>query len=176
MGASGSYLLVNHSPHGTEEIQNLLFATLIGAEPRDVWFSLGLVTSLLVGLYFLTRPLLLTTLNPRFARSIGIPVKLYSTLFSIWLGLMIGYSLVVSGLLFTFACLILPALIAKNLAKALTPVFFVTPIIAVVVTFLSFVIAHHYNLPPGHVVTLSLAILFTVSALLPKKATSSRTA
>lgn len=168
VGASGSYLLVHHSPRGTEEIQGLLFSTLIGAEPRDVWILAAATLVGLTGLLLARRPLLLAILGPRFAETVGISTRLWARSYSVWLGLLLGYSLVVSGLLFTFACLVLPALIARNLVKSLRPVFILTPTIAVIVTLGGFIVAHDADLPPGHVVTLGLAALFPLSAIVKR--------
>jgi zinc transport system permease protein len=149
ISVSGSTLLVAHSPHGTEELHRLVASSIIGAGAVDVIVlgSLGLATAgaLAVGL----RPIVLTTTDSATAAAIGVPTRLWSLLLAGWLGLMIGLSIRVSGMLFTFGCLVLPALVAKNLCREIRAMFLVSPAVALVTTAVAFVLANHWDLPPG---------------------------
>ena len=113
--ASLAILLVAHSPHGLAEVQRLLSSSLIGATARDVWIfgvcTAGTVVALCLG----HRRVLLLAMDPAMAMAAGMRVTLWTAALTVWLGLVVGLSLRVSGTLYTFGCLVLPALIAKNL-------------------------------------------------------------
>jgi len=149
LSASLSILIVSHSPHGLEEIHRLLSSSIIGATAADVWiFSMlsVLTVSLLIPLY---RKILLFALDPSMAAAIGMKITVWNLITSAWLGLVIGLSIRASGMLYTFGCLVLPALVAKNLCRKVRSMFFVAPAVAVGTSAIGFLLANYYDYPPG---------------------------
>jgi hypothetical protein len=67
---------------------------------------------------------------------------------SAWLGLAVGLSIRSAGMLYTFGCLVLPALVAKNICREVRPMFVVAPAVAVGTATVGFVLANHYDDPP----------------------------
>ena len=59
-------------------------------------------------------------------------------------------SIRVSGTLYTFGCLTLPALVAKNLAREIRPLLWLAPGIALLAAVAGFVLAHALDVPPAH--------------------------
>ena len=115
--ASLAVLIVAHSPHGLAEIQRLLSSSLIGATATDVWvFGVG-AAGTVVALCAWHRQVLLLALDPAMAMAAGMCVTLWTVGLTIWLELVVGLSMRVSGMLYTFGCLVLPALLAKHLCR-----------------------------------------------------------
>ena len=163
ISASLSILIVSHSPHGLEEIHRLLSSSIIGATTSDIWsFSLlTLLTVFLILLFY--RKILLFTLDPSMASAIGMKMKIWSLATSAWLGLAVGLSIRASGMLYTFGCLVLPALVAKNLCREVRHMFLVAPVVAILVGITGFVLANSYDYPPGQMtVTLFCLLLVLV--------------
>lgn len=148
-GASFSVLLMAHSPHGLEEVHRLLFSTLIGAGRIEVWEFAGLA-ALVCGIAF-SRPrrLLLWTMDPGMAAAVGMRVRAWNLGFAVLLGLAVGLSLRVAGMLYTFGGLVLPALLAKNLCREMRPMLWVSPLCGLALAVLAFVLANHYDYPPA---------------------------
>jgi ABC-type Mn2+/Zn2+ transport system permease subunit len=69
----------------------------------------------------------------------------------------------VSGLLYTFGSLVLPALVAKNLCREVATVFLVAPGVAVGTSALGFVLANYYDYPPAQM-TVALLSLWLIVA------------
>jgi ABC-type Mn2+/Zn2+ transport system permease subunit len=161
ISASLSILIVSHTPHGLEEIHRLLSSSIIGATTSDIWtFSLlALLTALLILLFY--RKILLFTLDPSMASAIGMKIKIWGLATSAWLGLAVGLSIRASGMLYTFGCLVLPALVAKNLCREVRHMFFVAPVVAILAGITGFVLANHYDYPPGQM-TVALYCLLLV--------------
>jgi ABC-type Mn2+/Zn2+ transport system permease subunit len=161
ISASLSILIVSHSPHGLEEIHRLLSSSIIGATTSDIWsFSLlTLLTALLILLFY--RKILLFTLDPSMASAIGMKMKIWSLATSAWLGLAVGLSIRASGMLYTFGCLVLPALVAKNLCREVRHMFLVAPVVALLLGITGFVLANGYDYPPGQM-TVALFCLLLV--------------
>jgi ABC-type Mn2+/Zn2+ transport system permease subunit len=161
--ASLAILVVAHSPHGLAEVQRLLSSSLIGATATDVWvFGIGVLGTFVVfGIGH--RRVLLLAMDPAMAVAAGMRVTLWTFALTIWLGLVVGLSLRVSGMLYTFGCLVLPALVAKNLCREVRPLFLVAPLIALSTGALGGVLADATDSPPAQmmVALVSLAPVLT---------------
>lgn len=170
--ASLSILLVAHSPHGLDEIQRLLSSSLIGATNGDVWTFVVLTSGTILALVMANRRLLLFAMDPPMASAVGMRVAWWSAGTAIWIGLVIGLAMRVSGMLYTFGLLVLPALVAKNLCREVRTVFFISPIIAVSVGTIGFVLANHYDFPPAQMTVGLLSGLLIVGWLYQRRIAS----
>lgn len=162
---SFSVLLLTHSPHGLEEVHSILTSTIIGARRADVWLFTILTLLTIIALARYHQQALLVVLDPEMARAVGLQVDRWNTTLSIWLGIAVGFSIRVSGVVFAFACLVLPALIAKNLGREVSTMFFSSPLIALGASIIAFVLANHYDYPPGQTATACLCFLLLVAWL-----------
>jgi ABC-type Mn2+/Zn2+ transport system permease subunit len=163
ISASLSILIVSHSPHGLEEIHRLLSSSIIGATAVDVWVFgiLTIFTALLLTIFY--RKILLFSLDTSMAVAIGMRIKTWNVITSAWLGLAVGLSIRASGMLYTFGCLVLPALVAKNLCREVRHMFLVAPVVGLLVGITGFVLANGYDYPPGQMtVTLFCLLLVLV--------------
>ncbi len=163
--ASLSILIVSRSPHGLEEIHRLLSSSIIGATRADVWIF-GLLAgvaafSVSAGL----RRIVLFAMDPVMAAAVGMKISRWGALTSAGLGLAVGLSIRSSGMLYTFGCLVLPALVAKNLCSEVRPMFLVSPLVALGTGAAGFVLANHYDYPPAQMTVALLCLLVTVSWL-----------
>ena len=168
ISASVSILIVSKSPHGLEEIYRLLSSNIIGATEADVWvFSiLALLTLSFFG--FLRQRVLLLAMDPEMAVSVGMRRRTWELVISIWLGLVVGLSIRSSGMLYTFGCLVLPALIAKNLCREVFSMFIVAPCIALLIGTAGFILSNHYDYPPAQMTIAFLCLFLSAAWLKPR--------
>lgn len=158
LSLSASVLLMSHSPHGLEEVRSLLTSTIIGARGADVWIFALLNVVTLAGLFFYHRHALLVVMDPDMAQAVGLHVSHWNAGLSIWLGVLVGFSIHVSGVVYAFACLVLPALVAKNLSREVRTMFFLSPVIALGASVGAFILANYYDFPPGQTATVCLCL------------------
>ena len=71
-----------------------------------------------------------TRIDPEMARAVGVPVHRWDRMLAVWLGITVAFSMHVAGLLYTFGCLVLPALVAKNVCREVRPMLWVAPTVA----------------------------------------------
>jgi ABC-type Mn2+/Zn2+ transport system permease subunit len=173
VSASLSILVVSHSPHGLEEVHRLLSSSIIGATAGDVWTFALLAAVTAVVLALTQQRLLLFAIDPAMAAAVGMRVRPWAFISSAWLGLVVGFSIRSSGMLYTFGCLVLPALIAKNICREVRSMFLVAPIVAAGTAAVGFVLANHYDDPPAQM-TVALLCLLLVGAWLFRWAHRSR--
>ena len=168
VSASLSILIVSQSPHGLEEIHRLLSSSIIGATVTDVWAFGALAGLTALTTWALHRRILLFAMDPVMAAAVGMRITRWGALTSAWLGLAVGLSIRSSGMLYTFGCLVLPALIAKNLCLEVRPMFLVAPGIAVGIGAVGFILANHYDFPPAQMTVALLSLLLAVAWLFPR--------
>ena len=156
--AALSVLLLAHGPYSMRQIQRVLTSTLIGADAIDVWTFAIFLAITAAGLAFFHRKILLSAVDPETAAAIGLRVGWWTTLVCLWLGLAVGLSMRVSGLLFTFGYLVMPAVIAKNICREIRPLFLVAPVVAVATAAVGFTLAHYYDVPPAQMSVAALCL------------------
>jgi ABC-type Mn2+/Zn2+ transport system permease subunit len=164
--ASLAILLVAHSPHGLAEVQRLLSSSLIGATRTDVWVFGLCAVGTLVALCAWHRRVLLLAMDPAMALAAGMRVPVWTVGLTLWLGLVVGLSMRVSGMLYTFGCLVLPALIAKQCCREVRPLFLVAPFVALSVGALGCVFADATNSPPAQMIVALLSLVLMLAWLL----------
>lgn len=167
LSAGVSILIVSKSPHGLEEIYRLLSSNIIGATEADAWMFGTLLALTILFLGITRRRILLLAMDPEMAIAVGVKRRVWEMLISVWLGLVVGLSIRSSGMLYTFGCLVLPALVAKNLCREVFSLFIVAPCIALAVGTAGFVFANHYDYPPAQM-TVAFLCLTLVLAWLKK--------
>jgi ABC-type Mn2+/Zn2+ transport system permease subunit len=165
LSASLSVLVVAHSPHGLEEIRRIHSSSIIGATATDVGVFATLLAITVLFLVVAGRPLLLFVTDPSMAAAVGMNVRRWAMFESIWLGLVVGLSIRVSGMLFAFGSLVLAPLVAKNLCREILPMFYVAPAVALVTNTIGFVLANRYDFPPAQM-NVALTCLLLVIAWL----------
>ncbi|MGH2667763.1 MAG: metal ABC transporter permease, partial [bacterium] len=150
VAASLPTLLLARDPHGLEEVHHLLFSTLLGATTADlvIFGALAAGTILVVARHH--EALRLLAIDPEIADVVGLRSRAWHAALAIWLGLAVGLSIRVSGTLYTFGCLVLPALIAKHLVREVRALIWVAPALAVAAAVAGFVFANHWDTPPAH--------------------------
>jgi len=160
LGLGASVLLVAHSPHGLEEVHRLVISSLIGATQADVVVFLLMVVVTL-GVFIRWRDeILLLLFDREMAQAVGLRTVLWDRLLYIWLGFTVAFALRVSGMVYTFGCLVLPALLARIVCREARAMFLVSPLVAVAATVAAFVLAHHYDYPPAHLaITLMVGLV-----------------
>lgn len=149
--SSVAILIVAGSPHGLEEVHRLLSSTIIGTTGVDVVVFSVLAAATVVGLAVWRAPIALLVMDPEMAGAVGVRVGRWDSLLSIWLGVAVGLSSRVAGMLYAFGCLVLPALIARDVCREMRGMFTVAPVIAVTASAIAFILANHYDYPPGQV-------------------------
>ncbi len=159
LASSFSILLVSHSPHGLEEVQQIMASSLIGATATDLAALGALTTITCAAVILLNQRLLLFALDPAMAEAAGLHPRRWAAATAVWLGLAVGGSLHAAGLIYAFGCLVLPALVAKNLCRQVRSMFWAAPATALATAVAGFVLANHYDYPPGQLTVALLAAL-----------------
>lgn len=158
-----SVLLLVHSGQSHEQAHRKLEASLLTALDVDTWIFAGLLL-ITAGLIAARRSsLMLLVMDGQTAGALGVRVNLWNPLLAIWLGISLGLTQRVAGMIFAFGALILPALIARGLTRRVMPIFWLAPLIAACGALAAFILANHYDFPPAHTVVALWSLLLIPS-------------
>jgi ABC-type Mn2+/Zn2+ transport system permease subunit len=161
-GSAMALLLVAQVPHGLQEVQRLTASSMVGASRVDT-VVLAVACILLATAVLRWRAVLVTwLLDPAFAAAVGLRLPRLEALLAVVLGLSVGWTLQVGGLLFVLGGLVLPALAARSLARELGTALLLAPLLAVVLAVIGSTVSHFYDLPPAQ----STVALWALIALL----------
>jgi ABC-type Mn2+/Zn2+ transport system permease subunit len=163
LAASVPVILLASDPHGLEQVHELLFSTLLGATDTDLALFACLAAATVALVALRPGPLLLFTLDPSMAVSAGLSPRRWNALLAVWLGVAVGLSIRVSGTLYTFGCLVLPALVAKHLVREVRMLVWLAPAIALAAAAAGFVLAHSLDTPPAHTTVALLCLALPVA-------------
>jgi ABC-type Mn2+/Zn2+ transport system permease subunit len=160
-GGSTSILIVYYTPHGLEEVHRLLSTSIIGASTAEVWVFAAAAAAAAIGTYATRRRLILLLMDPEMAEALGMRRRSWETGLACVIALSVSLCIRASGLPYTFGCLVLPALAAGSLCRRPATVFAAAPVICILTAAVAFVLANHFNEPPGQV---TVALLCVVAA------------
>lgn len=162
-GSCFSVLLLAHSPHGMDEINRLLASTIIGASAVDVALLGALFTLAAAATAVWSAPLRLVLMDPEMASAIGLRVAAWNRGLAVVLGVAMGLAIHVSGVIFSFGCLVLPALVAKQLCREVGQMLWVSPLVGLAAAAAGFVVANDRDLPPGQAAVAILCVLLAAA-------------
>jgi ABC-type Mn2+/Zn2+ transport system permease subunit len=159
VGSTVPVLMLAHHPHGLEEVHRLLFSSILGASRGDVWLFGGLLAVSLAGVACLHGRIALYAMDPEMAGAVGMRLPLWRFGTASWLAVTVGLAIHSAGMIYTFGCLVLPAMAARKLCREVRTMFLVAPLVAFGATVAAFVIANDADMPPAQ---LAVAIQCTV--------------
>jgi len=162
-GGSVAVLLVANTAHGLAEVQGLLASTIIGADTTDA-MTLAVIALVTFAVVALRRDEILLFVSDReMARAVGVRVERWNRLLAVWLGITLAMAIHVAGTIYAFGCLVLPGLIARNLCRTVRGMLTAAPIVALASVVTAFVVANHYDWPPGQAAVALLAAELAVT-------------
>jgi ABC-type Mn2+/Zn2+ transport system permease subunit len=165
LASSVPVLLLANSPHGLEEIQRLLFSTLLTANTLDLALFAALALAGAVLTATAGRALLLLSVDPESATAFGLRTARWRAFSAIWLGLAVGLAIRATGTLYAFGCLVLPALAAKGLCREVGTMAWVAPALGAGAALAGFFAGHVFDVPPAHAAVAILAACVALSWL-----------
>ena len=161
--SSLSILLLAKQPFGLKRVESVFSSSIIGASGLDACILAIVALIAIIGVFGFRARLTLFVSDPVMAAAVGLHVGLLNWGSTLALGVSTGIAMQTSGLIFTFGCLALPALIAINVCSETRSLFVVAPIVALVGVLTGLIAANHYDFPPGQMIVAILAGITVLS-------------
>src|SRR3989440_4923344 len=119
VAAAAAVLLLSRSPHGNEEIRNMLVGDITVVSAAEVWKCFVVFAAVGVLHFGLRKKFLLISFERDAAYDRGLRVRWWDFLFYATFGLVVTIFVRVAGVLLVFSYLIVPAVCAVTLARSI---------------------------------------------------------
>jgi zinc/manganese transport system permease protein len=148
------------------DLESLLFGDLLGVSDGQVLVLAAVAVVALAALAALARPLLFASVDPGVAAARGVPVRLLSLAFLLLLGLAVGATSQITGVLLVFALLVAPAASAQALTARPLASLALTVALGLLVVWLGLGIAYFSIYPAGFFVTTVAFAVYVLARLI----------
>ncbi len=156
--------------HGLDEMRTLLTGDLLGVGPGDLRLLLLVLLPVLFVTGLFVERMVFVAFDVEMARALGIRTGLWDLLLYLALGALFAVSLRMTGTLFSFAYLVLPAAAALRLARRPVVLFAVAVGVALLSGALGFIASWELDLPAGPAAAAAVFLVYLVVLLLPRRA------
>lgn len=159
--------IVKRNPSVARNIEMFLYGDIITISEKEILILFILFLLFIVFQFFSYNRLLSISVNPRLASVHRIPVALYQYAFTIFLSLVVIFSVRVVGVILVTALLIVPAATARNLAKSSRAMFWISFLIGYLSAVSGFLISAQEwaRTATGATIVLVSSFLFCLSML-----------
>lgn len=164
VAAAGTVLVLSKSPHGHEQMEQMLTGKLLFVDRGEVLATAGLYSILGFLHVIFFRPFLTISTDPVAAERSGFHVRLWDCLFYAMFALMVTRSVAVAGVLVVFSFLIIPGACAAMLVNRFGARMLLAWAIATIVSICGVVISAVGDLPTGAtmVATIGAALILSI--------------
>jgi len=154
------------------QLMSYLFGSMLTIGWSEIIFLGGVTVALLIAFSFLYRHVVLMTLDEQYSRLLGIPTRFIDAGYHIFLALLVLLGVQLVGVILINALLVVPASIARLLARSMRQLFMLSIITAVIIVVIGLLLALFFDLPPGAVIAVVAGIAFLLTTLLREFARS----
>jgi zinc/manganese transport system permease protein len=158
LGLGSLFFSLYRGSGSSNQSYSILFGEVLGISRSDILITLVTSVMIVVLMGILYRPLLFASLDEDVAEARGIRVRSLGVLFLGILGLTVGQSVQVTGVLLIFALLVAPAAIAQRISARPARAIACSVVISVLFTWAALAMAYYEPYPVSFFLT---AIAFT---------------
>ncbi len=149
----------------TVNLMGFLFGDILATSMLDIiWIYAGLAVTLGV-MFYIWRPLLLSTINADLAKVEGGNVDRVRFGFMLMISLLVALSIKIVGILLVTSLLVIPAAAARNFSNTPEKMAIMASLIGALSVVLGLFASLQYDIPSGPAIVVAAVILFILSAL-----------
>ena len=165
VSAAAAVLLLSRSPHGNEEIRNMLVGDITVVSAIEVWKCLAVFLTVGAVHFALRKKFMLISFDRDAAYGAGWRVRWWDFLFYATFGLVVTIFVRVAGVLLVFSYLIAPAVCAVTVARSIGPRLLIGWVISLIGGIAGLFFSFWWDLPSGAAIVCTFgALLVLVSA------------
>jgi zinc transport system permease protein len=150
------------------DLLQYLFGDILAISSSDVVVTVALMPIILLILFAARRKILQVTFNEELSISSGTNVFLYNTLFTVLVAITIAAGIKIVGVILITAFLIIPANIAKTLARDFKSTVFFAAIAAILATLTGLALSYLFDAPSGAMIVMSLGAMLLLTVALKR--------
>lgn len=144
------------------QLSQFIIGNILGITKEDIILTAVVLLLAIVIVGFLFNRIILSIVDPDFAESIGINIKVVNIILYILIALTIVVSIQAIGNILQVALLIIPSATARLLSKNVKRMIFYSIIVNLISSFVGLYISYYFNLSAGATIVLVSAVIFFV--------------
>ena len=161
MFALGLVMLANASTIRVD-MEDLLLGQILAISPTDIYVSLGITATVILGLFALHHWLLFASFDPVGSRVVGRRTNLVDYGLMVMLALVIVIGIQAAGIVLVMAMLVTPAAAAYLLVRRFFSMMMTAAVIGTTAAVTGLYLSYHFNLPAGPAMALVASGIFMV--------------
>ena len=166
VAAAAAILLLSRSPHGNEEIRNMLVGDITVVSAIEVWKCFAVFAVVGMVHFLLRKKFLLISFDRAAAYEFGWRVRWWDFLFYATFGLVVTIFVRVAGVLLVFSYLIAPAVCAVTLARSTSNRLLIGWGVALTGGIAGLFLSYYWDLPSGAAIVCTFGAILAVISLL----------
>lgn len=145
---------------GTFQIDQYLFGSIILVSNEGIRLLIILAILVVLSYLIFRKPLYVINFDEATAKTLGLPVRFISIVFSIITGVAISIMMPIVGSLLVSALIVIPSATAIKISRSFTQTIIIGFIINVIGIFSGITLSYYFDTPPGASITMIFVIIF----------------
>jgi zinc transport system permease protein len=165
-GMAVGIIFVFMTPGYTPNLMSFLFGNILAVGKADIYLLLAFTVLTMIFFLVFFRPLLHTAFDPEFSTVMGIPVRFYRYLMSVFIGLAIVLSIRSVGIILVLSMFTIPQMTAMLFTRNFTRVIPLAAILGITGSMAGLMSAYSLNIPAGAAIIFFQTLQFLLLKLL----------
>ncbi|MFL6543149.1 MAG: metal ABC transporter permease [Chthoniobacterales bacterium] len=166
VAAAASVLLLSKSPHGNEEIRNMLVGDITVVRADEVWRCFAVFAAVGTLHFWKRRSFLLVSFDRDRAYERGLRVRWWDFAFYALFGLVVTIFVRVAGVLLVFSYLIVPAAVAITLTRRIALRLLIGWLVSLIGGIAGLYLSFYGDFPSGAAIVCTFGVLLVLVAIL----------
>jgi zinc/manganese transport system permease protein len=142
------------------ETYSILFGEILGVSSVQVIETLAASAAIIIGMGFIYRPLLFSSLDEDVAEAKGLPMLILGVAFMVIVAVTVSFAVQVTGVLLVFSLMVTPGATAQYLSRRPTIAIAISATIALFATWLGLFFAFYTPYPVSFYITAEVFVLY----------------
>jgi zinc transport system permease protein len=157
----------------TPKIQNnllgFLFGDILSVTSTEIIWIYASLSFVFAALYFIWKPLLLSTINEDIAKAEGVKTNLMQIIFIVMIAVLISASIRIVGVMLITSLLVIPAAAARVISKSPKQMALIASIFGIFSVIFGVISSYYIDIPTGPAIVVCSIVIFILSNLVGRK-------
>lgn len=165
LAAAGGIILLSKNPLAHIHGLDIVSGNFLYAQKMEIILLIFIAGVIMTGQLFFAKEFISTSFDRDFAQSTGMKAKFWDFFLYFSLGLIISLSMRISGLIFVFGSLLVPAMVGLLVGRRIEHIFLISIIVVVSSTLVGFILSYRWDLPTAPAIVSLYGLIFIFFSL-----------
>lgn len=151
------------------DLNSFLFGDILSVTHHDIFFIYGISAAALCFLYYLWKPLILSTISNDLAQAEGVNTHRINSFFMILVAIIVALSVKIVGVLLVTSLLIIPAATARFFSSTPERMALLASCFGIASVLLGIMASTQWDIPTGPAIVVAMTLIFSCTSLMLTK-------